>query len=488
MTFITILYMLLVTLLAAYAAGQVLMLIGYLLSKRLHKPVQSELVMYPDITLQLPIFNESAVVQRLLWAITRLDYPQEKLHIQVLDDSTDHTVHLVRQLVQEYSEKNFDIRHLHRENRQGFKAGALAEALEQTESDFIVIFDADFVPEPDFLKRCLPTLLMNDQIGCVQTRWGHLNADENALTKAQRLSVDAHFVIEQSARNYFNWLLPFNGTGGIWRKACIEDAGGWSAATLTEDFDLSYRAQLKGWKVRYLSDVVVPGELPPQLKAYQRQQARWATGSTQCLKRYALPVLRSDFGLLTRIMALHHLCQYIPQLLMLSILLLSPFVAWAGLMEAWPLAPLSVLGFVPPMMFLLSQYDTNADWKKSIIAFPVLLLLATGLIASNTVAIMKGLSGQVISFERTPKFSERWQNSPYALKTTIWSMEVFFLIYSIISLLIAWLYQPEMIIYIAIYALGFGAVVSWQWLDQYRLTRTPRQQQSLPASKTSSLT
>ena len=238
-------------------------------------------------------FNEAASVIRLLNAVSGLDYPKQQLEIQILDDSTDETTKIIEEFISSYNPSGLLISHYHRQQRSGYKAGALAEGLTLAKGDFLAVFDADFIPPPDFLKRVIPWFV-DHHLGCIQTRWGHLNRDNSLLTKLQALAIDAHFMVEQTARSRSGYLMNFNGSAGIWRKACIQDAGGWQAETLTEDFDLSYRAQLKGWSFDYLPDVVVPGELPPVINVYKTQQKRWARGSIQTARKLLKPLMQSE--------------------------------------------------------------------------------------------------------------------------------------------------------------------------------------------------
>ena len=293
---LTHLYALCALLLALYTLGQGILLYRYWRTRRddITTPVMS---IFPEVAVQLPLYNEQFVAARLIDAVARFDYPRDKLLIQVLDDSDDGTVRVVASKLANLEAQGFRVQHIRRNQRKGFKAGALAEGLSHSECEFIAIFDADFVPSPRFLRQTLPHLVANPEIGIVQSRWGHLNADANDLTRAQKLSIDTHFVVEQTARNRSGWLIPFNGTGGVWRRACIEAAAGWSADTLTEDLDLSYRAQIEGWQSLFLPDVEAPGEIPPQLAAYKQQQARWAMGNTQCLLKLARPIIRAKLDL-----------------------------------------------------------------------------------------------------------------------------------------------------------------------------------------------
>ncbi|TLX82279.1 MAG: glycosyltransferase, partial [Thaumarchaeota archaeon] len=252
-----------------------------ILSRQKKKSKSVELNETPTVTIQLPIYNEKYVAARLVNAVCALDYPKEKLCIQVLDDSNDETNDILKNLVEDYQKKGFDIIHVRRGNRKGYKAGALRYAMKFAKGDFIAIFDADFIPPTWFLKKAL-SYFCKPEIGLVQCRWGHVNEKYSALTKAQALSLDLHFLIEQKAKSNTNLFINFNGTAGVWKRQCIEDSGGWHTSTLVEDLDLSYRAQMKGWKCVFIQDIVVDAELPVQMNAAKRQQFRWAKGSIQC--------------------------------------------------------------------------------------------------------------------------------------------------------------------------------------------------------------
>ena len=241
----------------------------------------TELDEFPVVTIQLPIYNELYVIERLIDRVTEFEWPKDKLEIQLLDDSNDETVQIVADRVAYWKERGFDIEHIRREERTGFKAGALAYGLEVSKGEFVAIFDADFLPERDFLKQSVPKFLANEKIGVVQSRWGHINRDYSLLTKVQAFALDAHFTIEQRGRNSKGHFINFNGTAGIWRKVCIEDAGGWQSDTLTEDLDLSYRAQVRGWKFVYMENLESPAELPVTMSAIKSQQFRWAKGAAE---------------------------------------------------------------------------------------------------------------------------------------------------------------------------------------------------------------
>ena len=468
---LTILYALSALLLALYTLGQALLLIRYWRTCRETRPTPS-LVDSPAVTVQLPIFNERFVAARLIDAVARFDYPRDKLHIQVLDDSTDDTTRIVARKLALLEERGYQVQHLRRANRSGFKAGALAAGLRDCQSEYIAIFDADFVPPPDFLRLCLPHLLEHPQVGIVQSRWGHLNADVNSLTSAQKLSIDTHFVVEQTARNRSGWLIPFNGSGGVWRRSCIEAAAGWSADTLTEDLDLSYRAQILGWRSLFLPDIVAPGEIPPQLAAYKQQQARWAMGNTQCLIKLARPILGANLTIWQKIMALQHLCQYLPQPLMLVLLLLTPPLLLADTLTALPLAPLGLVGLVPPLMYLSSQIRLYEHWSKGLAAFPALLFIGTGISLNNSLAVLAAALGLRTDFRRTPKFAGNGLANPYALPGNLAiALELLLMLYALWATVLAWQIQRELCLYLLIYALSFAVVAGWSLREHWQVRR-----------------
>ena len=470
---LTNLYALCALLLALYTLGQGILLYRYWRTRRddITTPVMS---IFPEVAVQLPLYNEQFVAARLIDAVARFDYPRDKLLIQVLDDSDDGTVRVVASKLANLEAQGFRVQHIRRNQRKGFKAGALAEGLSHSECAFIAIFDADFVPSPRFLRQTLPHLLANPEIGIVQSRWGHLNADANDLTRAQKLSIDTHFVVEQTARNRSGWLIPFNGTGGVWRRACIEEAAGWSADTLTEDLDLSYRAQIEGWHSLFLPDVEAPGEIPPQLAAYKQQQARWAMGNTQCLLKLARPIIRAKLTFSQKLMAIQHLCQYLPQPLMLILLLLTPPLLLADTLAELPLAGLGLVGLAPPLMYLVGQARLYDDWLSGLRAFPSLLFIGTGISLNNSLAVLAALLGIKIGFRRTPKFAQNWTGSPYALPGDISIvLELLLMVYALWSAWLAWHIQRELCLYLLIYAVSFATVAGWG-LREHRLVRRIR--------------
>jgi len=359
---------------------------------------------WPRVTVQLPIFNEKYTVERLLRSVTSLDYPAGRLQIQVLDDSTDDTRDLVARLVEAYRARGVDIELIHRLDRNGYKAGALQHGLGTATGELIAIFDADFVPKPDWLKRTVPSF-ETPELGCLQTRWGHTNQRYNSLTQAEALGIDGHFIIEQTVRSKNGFFLNFNGTAGLWRRACIDDAGGWQWDTLTEDLDLSYRAQMRGWKFDYLPDVVVPAELPPHVEAYKKQQFRWAKGSFQVVRKILPSVLRANLPLTVRFMALLHLTGYFVHPLMLSVLLLTLPVGLLvpGAFNVFPISLIAGLG--PPLLYLTATATQHRSILRRMSSFPLLVIVGFGLSLSTTVAVLEGLFSKGGAFIRTPKLN-----------------------------------------------------------------------------------
>ncbi len=469
------LYLLTALLLAVYASGALLLLLNYWRHRHEH-PEPPPVRDWPAVVVQLPIYNERYVVTRLLDAAARLDYPPDRLYIQLLDDSTDDTSAIAAAHIAALRQAAGPrIDHIRRPHRTGYKAGALAHGLALTTCELAAVFDADFIPPPDFLRRTVPYFSDNPRLGMVQTRWGHLNPGDNALTRGQALALDGHFVVEQTARSRAGWLINFNGSAGIWRTDCIRDAGGWRDTTLTEDLDLSYRAQLKGWRFLYLPDIVVPAELPPQMMAYKQQQARWARGSTSALLLMVGPLWRAPLSAGQRIMATLHLCQYLPHPLMLIMLLLTPaLIALQGL-HGIPLGPLGVLGLAPPLIYAASQHALYPDWRRRMLAFPLLLVLGTGIAWNNTCAVAGALlpHARPAEFRRTPKFAARWTSSAYALRPDVSTIiEALLALYALLGALLALQRQPPLAPWLALYAYAFGMIVALSLRDQWLIYRS----------------
>jgi cellulose synthase/poly-beta-1,6-N-acetylglucosamine synthase-like glycosyltransferase len=362
------------------------------------------------VTIQLPLYNEMYVVERLIDSVCEIDYPKDKMEIQVLDDSTDETTSIVAKVVENKLKEGFDISHIRRGTREGYKAGALKEGMRIAKGEFIAIFDADFIPKEGFLKKTL-SHFSDEKIGMVQTRWEHLNGDYSIITKAQALALDGHFVIEQTVRNKSGFFINFNGTGGVWRKKCIEDAGNWHADTLTEDLDLSYRAQLIGWRFVFLKDFTSPAELPSEINALKAQQFRWTKGAVETAKKILPLVWRSKVPLRVKLQSTFHLTNNLvfPFILLAAILNVPLiFIKNSGAHEAYfAVMSLFVLAFISSFLFYLySQKDIRSDWRKKIVMFPLFMAGSMGLAVNNSRAVFEGLMNRKSEFVRTPKFKQ----------------------------------------------------------------------------------
>ncbi|MDR3610397.1 MAG: glycosyltransferase family 2 protein [Ignavibacteriaceae bacterium] len=372
------------------------------------------------VTIQLPLYNELYVVERLIETVCEIDYPKELLEIQVLDDSTDETVNISAAMVAKKKAEGFDICHIRRGSREGYKAGALKEGLRVAKGEFVAIFDADFIPQKEFLKKTL-SFFSDDKVGMVQTRWEHLNGDYSMLTKAQALALDGHFVIEQTVRNKAGFFINFNGTGGVWRKSCIVDAGNWHADTLAEDLDLSYRAQLNGWRFVYLKDFTSPAELPNEISALKTQQFRWTKGHIETAKKILPLVWKSSVPFRVKMQATVHLTSNLvfPFILLAAILNVPLiFIKNSGSHEAYfAVMSIFVLAFVSSFMFYLySQRDIRTDWRKKIVLFPLFMAGSMGFAVNNSRAVIEGLLSRKSEFVRTPKFNEQDGKNSAAVK------------------------------------------------------------------------
>ena len=405
------LYFAIMTVLSIYGFHRYfLVFLYYRYKKNVPKPASrfSEL---PGVVVQLPIFNEATVVERLINSVCALDYPRDRLEIQVLDDSTDETQKLARNLVEKKRAEGYDITYIHRVDRRGFKAGALEDGLKQTDKNLVAIFDADFVPKPDIFSEIIHHFT-DKKVGMVQVRWGHINRKFSLLTRLQSIFLDGHFVIEHTARNRSGRFFNFNGTAGIWRRSCIVDAGGWHHNTLTEDLDLSYRAQLKGWNFVYHPQVVAPAEIPIEMGAFKSQQHRWAKGSIQTSRKILKDIWMSDVPLKSKIEATFHLTSNVNYVLMtlVSFLMLPAFlirlndpnVARSFLFDftIFMAATTSVFTF-----YLTSQREVYKDWKRQLFYFPLLLSLGVGRSVNNARAVIEALFGKDVTFVRTPKYN-----------------------------------------------------------------------------------
>jgi cellulose synthase/poly-beta-1,6-N-acetylglucosamine synthase-like glycosyltransferase len=475
---ISVVYFLAATWLALYGFNALWLVFRYLRTRH-RRIVAPALVEFPMVTVQLPIYNEVHVIPRLLDAVTKLDYPRDRLQIQVLDDSTDSSTEILQELVQAYEAQGIDICLIHRDRRSGYKAGALAEGLAQAKGQFLAVFDADFLPEPDWLVRTVPYVLTQPDAGFVQTRWSHLNAQYSPITMAQAIILDAHFLVEHSARNRSGCFINFNGTAGLWRKECITRSGGWCGDTLTEDLDLSYRAQIAGWRAVFLPNVEVSSELPPQVVAFKLQQFRWAKGSAQCLRRLARPLLHAGVSWRAKVEAFLHLSGYCAFPLMLIIFLLTLPLMWWGDAAKIPLMHLSIASLGPPLSWVVAQialhrgHGRTQPWWKRVAYVPFVLLLGCGIAASNARAVLEGFLGvKVDTFTRTPKFNmayrgDRWRGKSYSMELPRDILvDIVFALYAFASIVAAivrdafW-YLPLL----ALYAIGFSLVIAislWQ--------------------------
>lgn len=456
----------------------------YLYYKHKNKPLQPKRKFdkLPPVTVQLPIYNEYYVVERLITSVCQLDYPKELLEIQVLDDSTDETSSKAKELVEKFRNQGLDIVHHHRENRNGFKAGALQYGLNKAKGDFLVILDADFKAPSDLLKKSID-FFTDEKIGMVQFRWGHLNRDFSVLTKLQSIFLDGHFMIEQTARHRSGRFFNFNGTAGIWRKEAIASSGGWQSDTLTEDLDLSYRAQLAGWEFIYLADVVCEAELPIEMNSYKTQQHRWAKGSVQTAKKLLPVIWKSSLPWHMKLEATFHLTNNLSYLFMLIplILILPSLALWLNL--DWNKAFLIYTFFFITttlsvwFYFACSQKEIYKNWKTVLKYLPILLPLGIGLWVNNTKAALEGLWNYKTEFVRTPKYGiEKKLSFLTPLKyqsqhNWVSLAELIFFGYLTLTLVYAWMNK----IYVAIplllvFQIGFGivAILSWSHSRKFK--------------------
>ncbi|MEN8194240.1 MAG: glycosyltransferase [Bacteroidota bacterium] len=422
------------------------------------------------ITIQLPIYNEKYVVERLINSVCKIDYPTDKLEIQVLDDSTDETVEITRRLVEQKKNEGINIVHLHRKNREGYKAGALNEGLQIASGDFIAIFDADFIPSKDFLIKTLP-YFSSDKIGMVQSRWEHSNEDQSLLTMVQAFGLNGHFVVEQSVRNKSGFFINFNGTAGVLRKECIEDAGGWQGDTITEDLDLSYRAQLKGWKFIYLKNFSTPAELPDEINSLKAQQFRWTKGAIETAKKLLAKVWKSKFSLRIKLQSTFHLTNNLvfPFILLVSILNLPIiFIKATGNYEntfVW--MSIFILAVVSSfLLYYSAQSVSRHSWIKKVMLFPLFLSTSMGLSVNNTRAVVEGFLNKETEFVRTPKYLEAYFrkdkiDNEYIprIDFTIAIIELFLSLYSLVGVVISF-YNKDVgaFFFNLFFFIGFGIV------------------------------
>jgi len=436
---------------------------------------------YPFVTVQLPIFNEMYVVERLIDNIAQFDYPRDRFEIHVLDDSTDESVEITRKKVEEWKAKGLNIEHIHRVDRKGYKAGALQEAMPYAKGEFIAIFDADFLPRKDFLKTTIP-YFDDPKVGVVQTRWEHINEDYSLITRLQALQLNVHFTVEQKGREAGNYLLQFNGTAGVWRRETIDEAGGWEADTLTEDLDLSIRAQLKGWKIKFLEEVGSPAELPAEMNSLKSQQFRWMKGGAETAKKMLPTVWKSNLNLWQKVQATVHLLSStvfvfvfiagvfsVPLLFVLGDLIeqgfSKSFFAW------FMIGLLSIIAVYYVANLQSPAREQEADFGKSlykfVFLFPLFLALSMGLSLHNTVAVIQGYRGKKSPFVRTPKFNiqtikDSFSKSKYLSKKLSWTtlLEGFMALYFLGGVIGGILIQNTTFLMLS---LGYGAIFYFTW-------------------------
>ena len=427
--FILIPYLAILTILAIYGIHRYHLVYLYLKHKDKVAHPKAKLETKPRVTIQLPIYNEMYVVERLVEAACNVRYPRELLEIQVLDDSTDGTVDITAACVAKHRALGFNIHHVHRSNRHGFKAGALENGLKVAAGELIAIFDADFIPAPNFLEDVVD-YFSDAEVGMVQARWGHINREYSLLTQVESVILDGHFIIEHGGRHFSGRFFNFNGTAGIWRRNAIDSAGGWQHDTLTEDTDLSYRAQMAGWKFLYLPHIVCPAELPVEMNSFKSQQARWAKGLIQTAIKLLPRIFRSNLSWKIKTEAFFHLTANIsyPLMIALSFLLLPAMIVrfnqgWFQMLyidlPLWLASTASVSTF-----YLISQKELYPDWRLRLKYLPFLMSVGIGLSVSNSKAVMEALLGIKSSFKRTPKYKiesrqDRWVTKKYQRRTGV---------------------------------------------------------------------
>lgn len=467
-------YVVVLLLIALYGLHRYLLVLIYYRHRRQCPVITDRFADLPRVTVQLPMFNEGNVATRVIDAACHLDYPTDKLQIQVVDDSTDGSCQIAKARCDYWQAKGIDIQYLHRNHRKGYKAGALREANEQATGQFIAIFDADFVPPADFLLQTIHHFT-DATIGMVQTRWGHLNRDDSLLTRAQAIFLDGHFLIEHAARSLSGRWMNFNGTAGIWRRQAIDDAGGWEDDTLTEDMDLSYRSQLAGWKFRFLPDVICPAELPPEINAFKAQQHRWTKGGIQTARKLLWRILSSDANWKIKSEAFFHLTGmavyvYITLLALLFFpafyVNMQPFESGTIPALIWGLTLFSLGTASAGTFYIASQQVQQRSVIKTFCQLPILMSLGIGIAANNARGVLEALLGQQSDFVRTPKYNTTDQTTQRkriacpSIKRWMSYLEITLGCYSLLSVILA-LGQPHSLLsapFLALFAVGYLSV------------------------------
>ncbi|HEY4688238.1 MAG TPA: glycosyltransferase [Anaerolineae bacterium] len=480
MILIAVLYTLAATGLGLYGLYVLALVVQYLrFRNRATVPAISDAGEWPVITVQLPMYNERYVAERALDAAAALDWPSDRLQIQVLDDSTDDTTSIARARIERYRRRGIDIALIHRSNRDGFKAGALANGLKSARGEFIAIFDADFVPAPDFLRRMLPCFRGDPSIGFVQARWEHLNPQGSALARALAIAVDGHFVVEQVARNRSDWPMIFNGSAGIWRRACIVTCGGWQGDTLCEDMDLSYRAAMAGWRCVFAPDISVPQEEPASIGAIRSQHGRWAKGGAQCLRKHAVSIVRLPrWSPIQKAAAFAYLAGYTMHLLMvLLVVLWLPLAIEGRMLQHLPLTFLGFGGLGLPIEYVISQWvlhRRDGTWLHRLAYLPVLLVIGLGVSFSNGLAVVSGLLTRGGEFHRTPKVGANalGRGGYLPRKELLNWAEIGFSVYALIAAAALWSSGNRTgAVFVFLYAVGFGYVGAGSLIEAARADR-----------------
>ena len=470
---VIVLYGITLLIICLFSLGQFNLTWHYLKAKKRIEEAPDELSEYPMVTIQLPVYNERYVVERLIDAVTKIQYPKNKFEIQILDDSTDETVQIIEKKVNAYASNGWNIQQLRRPERIGYKAGALAYGMERAKGEFIAIFDADFVPNPEFLIRTLPKF-RNEKVGMVQTKWSHLNTDYGSLTKIQAFWLDAHFTVEQKGREHAGSFINFNGTAGVWRKKCIQDAGGWEYDTITEDLDISYRAQLKGWKFVYREEIESPAELPVLIPAVKSQQYRWNKGAAETARKTLGKVLTSNIGWNHKIRAVFHLLNSSVFLLLLIAAVLSIPMLYIkeynpDLALVFDLGSIFIIGFLAMGFFYwVAAKATHPEYtfRYFIKNFPMFLAFSMGMALHNSIAVVEGYLGIKTPFVRTPKFNvqsrgDSWKGNQYLSKvlTPVTFMEGVLSIYFIYGIFSGFkLEDYGLMLFHGMLAIGFAYV------------------------------
>jgi cellulose synthase/poly-beta-1,6-N-acetylglucosamine synthase-like glycosyltransferase len=480
-TLVIALYLVALTILGIYGAHRGNLLMLYLKHrKNAPKPLRHfEDDELPLITIQLPTFNEMYVVERLLEGVARIDYPKDKLHLQVLDDSTDETTQIARAKVDELCERGFDAEYVHRVDRTGYKAGALENGLKTAKGELVMVFDADFVPEPTIIRKMVDHF-SDPKVGMVQARWGHINREYSVLTKCQSMMLDGHFVIEHIARNRSGRFFNFNGTAGIWRKKTIEDAGGWQHDTVTEDMDLSFRAQIKGWRFVYVPEALAPAELPCEMNSFKTQQFRWAKGSAQTTKKLLGLVLKADIPWRVKMEVVFHLTNNFAYLFLVLLALLQlPNMLIRRHMDHPELLLLDVPLFAATcgsicVFYLVTHRALYDNLWDAIKRLPLMMALGIGLSVNNGRAVLEGLFGKDLEFVRTPKHGvsgkrDDWKKKKYKASFPVHSLvELGFGLYFVVTIALAvvtgsWITIP----FLVLFMIGF-LYVGWLSFFQAR--------------------